>query len=253
MSGCSAVVNLVGVLNATPEGFREAHVELPRKLVEAMRADGPARLLHMSALNADPEEPHSLYLRTKGEGEALVHAAIEDGLKVTSFRPSVIFGPDDSFTNRFAGLLRLAPGVFPLACPEAHMAPVYVEDVVDAFVAALEDEATTGRRCELCGPREYRLRELVEIIATTVGLRRRILGLSDALSRFQARLLQHVPGQPFTMDNYHSLQHPSICRENCLPALGIAPTALEAVLPHYLGPRRRQALLATWRASRLHH
>ena len=249
LAGCVAAVNLVGVLNATPEGFRQVHVELPRKLVQASLAEGVHRLLHMSALNADPEAPNSHYLRSKGEGEAVVHAALTEGLEVTSFRPSVIFGPDDHFTNRFARLLRLSPGIFPLACPDARLAPVYVEDVADAFLAALEDEGTVGRRCELCGPREYRLRELVGIIAATAGVERRILGLGDGLSRLQARLLQWVPGQPFTLDNYHSLQHPSVCRDNCLPRLGIPPTALEAVLPHYLGPRGYQARLQAYRAS----
>ncbi|RMG30645.1 MAG: complex I NDUFA9 subunit family protein [Gammaproteobacteria bacterium] len=249
--GCRAVINLVGVLNASPEGFRRVHVELPRKLVTAALEAGVPRLLHMSALNADPGEPHSLYLRTKGEGEAVVHAALAQGLQVTSFRPSVIFGPDDHFLRRFATLLRLAPGVFPLACPEARLTPVYVQDVVDAFVVALEEARTVGRRCALCGPRTYRLRELVALLARTLGLRRRILGLGEGLSRLQARLLQHLPGQPFTMDNYHSLQHPSVCGENCLPELGIPPTALEAVLPHLLGPHQHQARLQAYRAG--HH
>ncbi|MEK7261977.1 MAG: NAD-dependent epimerase/dehydratase family protein, partial [Pseudomonadota bacterium] len=123
------VINLVGILNEkgrNGHGFARAHVELPEKLVAACRAARVRRLLHMSALNASLNAP-SHYLRTKAMGEDTVHRAAADGMHVTSFRPSVIFGPRDSFINRFAGLLKLAPGVFPLACPDSKFQPVYVE------------------------------------------------------------------------------------------------------------------------------
>ena len=161
---CTAVINLVGLLNETGKrgaGFRRAHVELPQRVADAAVACGVGRLLHMSALNADAGERDSLYLKTKGEGEDRVHAAAEHGLIVTSFRPSVIFGPGDSFFNRFAGLLRLAGPVFPLACPNSRFAPVCVKDVAEAMCRALDD-ATGGERLELCGPGVYTLRELVE-------------------------------------------------------------------------------------------
>lgn len=239
---CTAVVNLVGILNEHGHhelglGFDRAHIELPREIVEAMRASKVKRLLHMSALNAYPREEHSHYLRTKGLGEDLVHAAAAHGLQVTSFRPSVIFGPGDSFFNRFATLLRLAPGVFPLACANSRFAPVYVGDVAAAMVHALEHADSIGKHYDLCGPEVYTLAELVDYTARQIGVRRRIWRLGDPLSRLQARLLEFVPGKPFSRDNYWSLQKDSVCTQNSLSVLGITPTAIAAVVPGYLGQR----------------
>ena len=238
-SGCGAVINLVGILNETGKrgsGFHRAHVELPQRVADAAVASGVGRLLHMSALHADAGERDSLYLMSKGEGEDRVHAAAEHGLVVTSFRPSVIFGPGDSFFNRFAGLLRLAGPVFPLACPNSRFAPVCVTDVSEAMCRAL-DSATGGERMELCGPDVYSLRELVEYTRDLLGLRCRVIGLGDTLSRLQARALGMVPGKPFSMDNYHSLQKDSVCSNNALPTLGITPAPVTAVVPGYLAGR----------------
>ncbi|WJW75367.1 complex I NDUFA9 subunit family protein [Thiohalobacter sp. IOR34] len=238
IEGCAAVVNLVGILNEDrPGDFRKVHVELPQRIVEACLAGGVPRLLHMSALNAYPREEHSQYLRTKGEGEDLVHAAAAQGLRVTSFRPSVIFGPDDHFFNRFARLLRLSPLLFPLACPDARFAPVYVGDVAAAFHRALEDDSTIGRHCDLCGPRIYRLHELVAYTGQLIGVRPRILRLGNSTSWLQARLLEYLPGTPFSRDNFWSLQKESVCQDNCLLRLGIQPTAVEAVMPRHLAGR----------------
>src|SRR5690606_4508306 len=124
--------------------------------------------------------------------------------KVTSFRPSVIFGPGDSFFNRFARLLKRVPLVFPLACPNARFAPVYVGDVAEAFARALKDPQLYGRRLALCGPREYTLQQLVAYTAECLGLRRLILPLPDFLSRIQAAIFDFVPGKPFSTDNYRS-------------------------------------------------
>jgi uncharacterized protein YbjT (DUF2867 family) len=153
-AGRDTVINLVGILNETGRrgsGFARAHVELPQKIVRACGAAGVARLLHMSALHASADAP-SHYLRTKAQGEDAVHRAETGEFHVTSFRPSVIFGPEDDFLNRFAALLRLTPGVFPLACPEARFQPVYVENVVGAFVESLDNHKTFGGSYDLCGP-----------------------------------------------------------------------------------------------------
>lgn len=240
VAGCDAVINLVGILNESGSsgvGFTRAHVELPREIVDAMIATGAKRLLHMSALNAYPREEHSHYLRTKGEGEDLVHAAAAKGLQVTTFRPSVIFGPGDSFFNRFAGLLKLTPLVFPLACAESRFAPVYVGDVADAMVHALTHSSTIGKHCDLCGPEVYTLAELVDYTARQLGLRRHVWKLSNSLSWLQARALEFVPGKPFSRDNYWSLQKDSVCNKNCLIEFGIRPTSIDAVVPGYLGQR----------------
>ena len=240
IGGCDAVVNLIGILNERGHdgrGFERVHVELPGEVVEAMCATGVMRLLHMSALNAYPREEHSFYLRSKGRGEDLVHAAAARGLEVTSFRPSVIFGPSDSFFNRFATLLKLAPGVFPLACAESRFAPVYVGDVAEAMTRALQTRETIGKHCDLCGPTSYSLAELVAYTAQQIGIRRHIWKLSDSLSRAQARVLEYAPGKPFSRDNYWSLQKDSVCQHNYLSVLGITPTSIESVVPGYLAQR----------------
>lgn len=242
-AGCDAVINLVGILNErgrNGSGFRSVHAGLAEKVVNACRANGIRRLLHMSALNADARNAPSHYLRTKGEAEDLVHAAAD--LRVTSFRPSVIFGERDSFFNRFAGLLKLSPGVFPLACAEARFAPVYVGDVADTFIHTLRDPDFYGRRLELCGPHTYSLRELVEYTAACLGIRRMILPLPDFLARLQGAVfdlggfLFNLVGaeKPFSMDNYLSMTRDSVCAENALPGIVAEPTAVEAVVPQYL-------------------
>lgn len=237
--GMDAVINLVGILNERDhdgKGFERAHVEIPRRVVAACRTAGVRRLLHMSALGAALDGP-SHYQRTKARGEALVHEAKD--IAVTSFRPSVIFGPRDSFTNRFARLLKRVPVVFPLACPNARLQPVYVEDVAQAYASALGSHETFGQAYELCGPQVYTLRELVSYIAHVTGVRRRIVGLNDMLSHLQAGVMEYVPGKPFSLDNYNSLKRDNICTQGFPPVFGIAPHHLEAIVPTYLAPRPR--------------
>jgi NADH dehydrogenase len=251
--GCDAVINLVGILNEKGHdgsGFHYAHVELPRKVVEACFAAGIKRLLHMSALNGDALHGPSHYLRSKGQGEDLVHNA--QGIHVSSFRPSVIFGPEDSFFNRFAKLLKMMPVFFPLACPNARFAPVYVEDVAQVFCRALTEPASHGRRYELCGPRIYTLRKLVEYTAHIIGVKRRIVELSDTLARLQARLFEYLPGKPFSMDNYHSLQKDSVCRGAVPLPFDLTPMPLEAVVPIYLAQQRSKARYSDYRRSAGH-
>jgi NADH dehydrogenase len=245
-----AVINLIGILNernAKDGSFARIHAELPGLIAEAAAASGVTRLLHMSALHADAAEPLSRYLKTKGEGEDRAHAAATPNLGVTSFRPSVIFGPGDSFFNRFAALLKLSPLFFPLACPDSRFAPVYVGDVAAAFCKALADEATRGQRLELCGPDSYSLKELVVYTRDTLGLKKPVIGLGDALSRWQARLLGLMPGRPFTLDNYYSLQHDSLCTDNALPALGITPTAVKTIAPGYIAGRNLRGRFQAFR------
>jgi NADH dehydrogenase len=234
LKGCSAIVNLVGILNeGGGQTFQRLHVDLVERIVEAAGAAGVPRYLHMSALHADATAGKSLYLRTKGAGEDMAHA--QSGLEVTSFRPSVIFGPGDSFFNRFATLLKAAPGLFPLACPHARFAPVYVGDVVEAMTLALADRSTAGKGYDLCGPRIYSLQELVEYTASRIGRKTAVIGLPDFGARLQARVLQYVPGKPFTMDNYLSLQTDSVCDHSGLAELGIKPECVETLVPTYLG------------------
>jgi len=241
---CAAVINLVGILNEKGHdgrGFQRAHVDLAEKIVAVCREQSVPRLLHMSALNADAHETHSHYLRTKGMAEDLVHAAATQGLQVTSFQPSVIFGPGDSFFNRFGALLKIIPAAFPLACPDALFAPVYVGDVAAAFVKALTTPATLGQRYALCGPTRYTLRQLVEYTARTLGLHRHIIGLSPALSSVQSRVFEYLPGKPFSRDNYWSLQKHSVCNAPFPTVFGITPSSLETIVPGYLANRTQRS------------
>jgi uncharacterized protein YbjT (DUF2867 family) len=234
LEGCDAVVNLVGILNeGRGRTFQRTHVDLVEHILAAARAAGVHRYLHMSALHAHATRGTSRYLRSKGAGEDLAHAGAD--MEVTSFRPSVIFGPGDGFFNRFAGLLKLTPGPFPLACPEARFAPVYVGDVAEAMTRSLAERDCAGKRFDLCGPRIYSLRELVEYTADLIGCKTKVVGLPDFLSRLQAGVFQLLPGKPFTMDNFRSLQIDSVCERNALLELGIETRSVEAVVPTYLG------------------
>ena len=243
VAGCDAVINLVGILNersSNGSGFRSVHVALTEKVITACRVNGVRRLLHMSALNADARNAPSHYLRTKGEAEDKALAA--QGIYVTSYRPSVIFGDGDGFFNRFARLLKLAPGVFPLACANARFAPVFVGDVADTFIQTLADPDYYGRRLNLCGPHTYTLQQLVQYTADCTGVRRLIIPLPDFMSRMQAAMFDmagfvfNLTGieKPFSMDNYLSMKVDSICETNDLPVLVPNPATVEAVVPQYL-------------------
>jgi uncharacterized protein YbjT (DUF2867 family) len=144
------------------------------------------------------------------------------------------------FCHRFASLLELAPGVFPLACPDARFAPVWVGDLAEAMLRSVESPQAVGRRYDLCGPRVFTLDELVAYTARRIGKRVLLASLNDTASRLQARLFGLLPGKPFTLDNYQSMQTPSLCGEhNGLLELGIHPTDIETVVPTYLGGARR--------------
>jgi NADH dehydrogenase len=234
--GMDAVINLTGILNQKKgygRSFQSVHADLPAKIAEGCHQAGVPRLLHMSALGAAANAP-SRYLQTKAQGEAAVHQAASADFHVTSFRPSVIFGPHDSFTNRFANLLRRIPCVFPLACPEARFQPVFVDDVARAIVDSLDRYKTFGQRYNLCGPQVYTLREIVEVLVRELGLRRRVIGLNDRFSAVQAAVLQCAPGTPFSLDNYRSLKLDSVCSDRFPAVFNLVPTPLERVLPTYL-------------------
>ena len=232
-----AVINLIGILNEkgdSGKGFHKAHVELVETIVQACDDCEVPQLLHMSALNADAKQGPSYYLQTKGEGEETVKAAASDNLSVTVFQPSVIFGPGDKFFNRFAQLIRKTPGPIPLACPKSLLAPVYIGDVVDAIYKCIKDREWQNNTWTLCGPTEYTLKQLVKFTAAACGHKKLVLGMGKLFSKIQARVLEMLPGQLMSRDNYRSLQVNSTCKENGLIALGIEPHSIESVVPRYL-------------------
>lgn len=233
-AGQDAVVNTVGVLkggNGNPygPGFAKAHVELPDRVARAAWAANIPALVHVSALKASADAP-SAYLRSKAAGEAAVRAAFP---AATILRPSVVFGDGDSFLNMFAKLLKYAP-VMPLASPNARFQPVWVGNVADAIVESLLRPEAAGKTYELCGPHEYKLRELVQLTARVTGRRRWVLGLSPSLSWAQAYALE-VVGGPMTRDNLRSMSVPNVCEAGCTLPFNLAAAALEDIAPRYLG------------------
>jgi NADH dehydrogenase len=197
----------------------------------------------MSALNATPEGP-SRYLSSKGRAEEIVAAS---DLDWTIFRPSVIFGREDSFLNLFARLERLLP-VIALACPSARFQPVWVADVAEGFLRALADPRTYRERFALCGPRTYTLRELVAYVGEITGESRPIVPLGPTLSRLQARLLELLPGRLMTRDNLASMSLDNVCDHAYPSLLGGPPTPLEAVVPAYLAPASSRSRYSKLRA-----
>ena len=239
--GCDVVVNLVGILNERALGrgsgteFRRVHTELPMMVVRACRAAGVRRYLHMSGLNADAQRGPSQYLTTKGAAEDYVREHCADGRpEFVIFRPSVVFGPGDAFTNKFAGILELVPGFLPLACAQARFAPVYVGDVADAFVTCVTRNDVVGRMYDLCGPDDVTLGDIVRNIARILRLRRVVVPLPRPLSRLQAAVMDFVPGKPFSTDNFLSAQVDSVCRRDGLAELGLPRTPMRGTLERYL-------------------
>lgn len=243
VAGADAVINLIGILHPSRRAtFDRVHVELPAKVVEACRRGRVPRLLHMSALGAGADAP-SAYLRSKAEGEQRVMQAAAT-IAVTIFRPSVIFGAGDSLLTLFARLQRVVPVVF-LASPQAKFQPVWVEDVARAFDLALAQPETFGKRYELCGPKVYTLRELVELAGRVSGKPRPIIGLGRTASYLQALALELSPVKLLTRDNLRSMSIDNVCRCGWPKVFDFAPAALEAIAPTYLAPGvwRRMDLL----------
>jgi NADH dehydrogenase len=249
LRGADVVINLIGILNErgfSGAGFRRAHTELTGHLLKAARSAGISRLLQVSALKAATGAP-SHYLRSKGAAEKLIRD--QNTLDWTLFQPSVMFGPGDSFLNRFAGLLAAIPFGLPLARPNARLQPVLVDDVVNALRHCLHGGASSRQTYELGGPQVYTLREIVSLVAKLTHRRRWIMGLPDFAGRLQAFFMNFVPGRPFSGDNYRSLEVDSVCSEDGLAKLGIKPQSMAASARLYLGAQEDNARLSQNRAA----
>jgi uncharacterized protein YbjT (DUF2867 family) len=250
VENADAVINLVGVLHDARgkpygPGFAKMHVELPGRIVAACEGKGVHRLIHMSALGADPDGP-SMYLRSKGDGEKAARAGT---LATTIFRPSVVFGPEDRFLNQFAFLQRVFP-VIPLAKPDAQFQPVYVGDVAKAIINTLDLDAACGRTYELGGPTVYTLEQLVRYCGDVIGRHARIIRLPDALARLQALSFELAPGETLiSRDNLDSMSVPNVMSGPLAPELGVEPASIESIAPVYLTGASLRSRLNAFRTS----
>ncbi|MCZ8147532.1 MAG: complex I NDUFA9 subunit family protein, partial [Roseomonas sp.] len=195
VEGAEVVVNLVGILFERRAGdFHRLQGEAPGAVAAAAKAAGVENFIHLSAIGADADSP-SLYAKSKAEGEAGVRAAFPEA---TILRPSVVFGPEDQFFNRFAGMAMLP--IMPVVAGGTRFQPVYVGDVADAVIAAIANPAARGKTFELGGPRVMTMREVLRFILDTTGRRRPMVDMPMGLMRFQAGLLQRLPKPPLTQD-----------------------------------------------------
>lgn len=233
--GSEAVVNLVGVLQqGGQQSFDAVHVAGARAVAAAAAAVG-APLVHVSAIGADPGSP-SAYGRSKAEGEAAVRAEIPGAVIL---RPSIVFGQEDDFFNRFAAMAQLSP-VLPIVGGATRFQPVFVADVAAAVLRAVDGRAKAGTTYELGGPQSRSFRELMELMLREIGARRPILDLPFGLAGAFAGLTQWAPGAPLTTDQIAMLRHDNVvsaeaqAEARTLAGLGIAATALEVILPVYL-------------------
>lgn len=230
------VVNLVGILYQKGQRtFRRVHVDGAANVAKAALAAGVERLVQMSAIGADPNSPAE-YGRTKAAGEAAAKAGF-DGASIV--RPSVVFGPEDDFFNRFASMARIAP-VLPKF--ETRFQPVYVADVASAIARLLGDPETRGKTYELGGPRVISFQEFLELVLKYTGRERAIAPMPMGLAMLQATFLEMLPVPPLTRDQLKLLAGANVVSPGALTLtdLGITPTAMEVVLPGYLGRYRPQ-------------
>ena len=238
VAGADAVINLVGILyERGKQRFDLAHHEGPAQLAALAKDAGVKRFIHISALGADPNSS-SAYGRSKAEGEAAVRAAFPSAIIL---RPSLVFGPEDHFFNRFAAMARYVP-VLPLIGGGAtKFQPVYVGDVAAAIAAALTRDDTEGRTYELAGPAVFSLRQLFELMLHVIGRKRLLMSIPFGLASLEAFFLEWLPQPLLTRDQVRMLRHDSVAAPGTpgLTELGITPTALELVLPTYLERFRR--------------
>jgi NADH dehydrogenase len=239
LDGADAVVCSVSTLYETRrQTFAAVNVAGPARLARLAQAAGVKRFVHISGLGADSQSA-SAFARSKAEGEAAVRAGFPGA---TILRPSVVFGPEDSFFNRFAALALYLPALPLIGGGMTRFQPVYVGDVADAVMAALTRPEAPGRVYQLGGPRIYTFRELMELMLREMRRRRALISIPFGLASFQAFFLERLPGPPLlTRDQVRLLEHDSIVQPGApgLADLGVTPTAVELVLPTYLEAYRR--------------
>lgn len=250
VAGADAVVNLIGVLHeGGRQSFRMAHVDGPKAIAEESAAAGVTQFVHVSAIGADAESA-SRYAQSKAMGEAAVRAAFPAAVVL---RPSVIFGPEDDFFNRFAAMARLSPALPLIEGGTTKFQPVYVGDVAEAAMAVLGDpeDAAAGKTYELGGPGVMTFKEVLEYIMAETGRKRVLAPAPTALLRPLAGLMEMLPfAPPLTRDQLILLKSDNVVADGALTLteLGVAPTSVSAVAPTYLGRYRDGGQFASRRA-----
>jgi NADH dehydrogenase len=230
------LINLVGILFERGRQRFEAVQSFGAEAVALAAAAFGARLVHVSALGADETAP-ALYARTKATGEKLVLAAVPDAVIL---RPSVVFGPEDDFFNKFAAMARIAPALPLIGGGETRFQPVFAGDIGAAVLAAVEGRAAAGQIYELGGPEVKSFKELMEFVLATIERRRLLVPIPFALASLQAMFLQLLPKPLLTPDQVELLKRDNVVSEaarreaRTLAGLGIGPTAMAAVVPSYL-------------------
>jgi uncharacterized protein YbjT (DUF2867 family) len=230
------VINLVGILFERGKQRFDAVQARGAESVALAAASFGARMIHVSAIGADENSP-SLYARSKAEAEKLVLAAVPDTIIM---RPSIIFGPEDSFFNRFAGMARFSPVLPLIGGGHTGFQPVFAGDVAAAIADAADGKAKPGTVYELGGPETRSFRQLMEYVLTVTGRRCSLVPLPFGLAKAQAWLLQFLPNPPLTPDQVELLRQdnivsePAIVEQRTLAGLGIHPTSIGAVVPSYL-------------------
>jgi NADH dehydrogenase len=234
--GAELVVNATGLLSENRKGdFTRVHVEGAGQIARLAASSGARQVVHLSAIGADAASP-SAYGRSKAAGEAAVRAAFPQSVIL---RPSIVFGAEDEFFNRFAAMAGLLP-VLPIVGGETKFQPVYVGDVADAAQAVLSPQAA-GKTFELGGPDVRTFRQLIEYMLEVIEKKRIVMALPSGLARLQAQLLQRLPGKLLTTDQIKMLQRDNIVSPGALglPELGIVPTPMDLIVPGYLRPANR--------------
>lgn len=232
LAGSQAAINLPGILFQRGQSFEEVHAAGAGHVADAAARLGLERLVHVSAIGADSESD-SRYAQTKAEGEKRVRAAFPSAVIL---RPSIVFGPEDQFFNRFAGLARFSPALPLIGGGHTRFQPVFVGDVAAAILAALERPDAQGKTFELGGPAIYSFKELMQIVLAETGRSRILVPLPFALAAIKAFFLQFAPTPPLTPDQVKLLRHDNVVAPTAMTFadLGIRPTTVEAEVPTYL-------------------
>jgi uncharacterized protein YbjT (DUF2867 family) len=239
MRGANAAINLVGILyESGRQRFQSLHVDAAGTIAETALREGLQTLVHVSAIGASAQS-ESLYARSKAEGEARVRDAFP---AATILRPSIIFGPEDDFFNRFAGLARISPVLPLIGGGRMRFQPVYVCDVAEAALFCATDPATAGLTCELGGPSIYTFRELMQLVLNETHRRKLLLPIPFSFAMLQASVLGLLPKPLLTRDQVRLLRQDNVVSPGAhtLADLGIEPESVEAVIPEYLWRFRRE-------------